>query len=109
MKRRVQAVGAFDYKAVVFSHGWSDLPPFHVERDDGTLRVVLRTADKPSVVRLGAAPGGIEVEAPTIGEDVVAAVRWMFRMDDDLSDFYERMRHEDRGGATSPPRCPVDS
>ena len=88
MRKVLPARGPYDLKAVVFSHGWSDLPPFQVEALDGSLRLALRTEQHPALVSIRAQVNGLSLEGDRLDESIERDVRWMFRMDDDLAAFY---------------------
>jgi 3-methyladenine DNA glycosylase/8-oxoguanine DNA glycosylase len=95
MKRTLRAKGSYTLASVVFSHGWADLRPFEILDPKGTTRVTLHTRSGPVVVTVHPAEEGVIVEGEIDGE-VIRDLRWMFRLDDDLSEFYQVMCHEDR-------------
>ncbi len=86
------AKGPYDLKAVVFSHGWSDLAPFQVRSEDGSLRVALRSTKGPVDCTVRPVRDGLSVE----GSFQEADLRWMFRLDDDLASFYSLAKKEGR-------------
>lgn len=98
MKVELQAKGAFDLKSVVFSHGWADLAPFRVLKSNGAIRLGLRTSRGPVTVTISSSPNGLAVEydsaAPKI--EIEKSIRHIFRLDDDLSEFYRAVANDGR-------------
>lgn len=107
----VPVVRPFHFRLMIFSHGWVDLEPFRWEEDGAALRAVIKTppreadgsmktygvritslGDNASGQRLrvdivaGGTPGGRDRER------MKAAVRWMFRLDEDFTPFQRRCR-----------------
>lgn len=84
----------FNFRRTVLSHGWCALPPFEFEKTTWTLvRVLDRGHPRPVTVKISSQNGGLKIKAsPRLGkratEKVVRDVRHMFRLDDDLRDFY---------------------
>ncbi len=87
-----------DLARTLNSHGFADLPPLKLDESATTLGITLRVRrGRPRRVRIG--PGrrgrakveilGPAASAPTRG-DVIAGVRRVLRMDQDLSGFYEK-------------------
>lgn len=101
---RIQAPEGFDLSLVVRSHGWYDLPPlrwdeqggelgFDVALDAGTgVSVAIRQAG--DVLR-GTADANTALSASQRRE-VKRIARWCLRLDEDLSEFYELARDDDR-------------
>ena len=100
----IHVPGPYDFHGCVHGHGWVWLDPF-TPTDDGFRRVLeLSTgnvveADVTAVpdgndviVRVDAGPGLSAEEA----DEVTAGVRWMLRLNEDLSEFYRLCR--ERGG-----------
>ena len=95
----------FSLSQVINAHGWPQLQPFHLNRENGELRRIERLSFG-AVVELGfhAADGGITVEiiippvtlADTDRPALAGAVGWMFGLDQDFSAFYALARHEPR-------------
>jgi 3-methyladenine DNA glycosylase/8-oxoguanine DNA glycosylase len=95
VQERIELRGAggepVDFVRTVLSHGVADLPPNAVARDGSSLETVLAVdgaawavrvmPDAPGFARLHAEPG-----APR--DALIAIVRHMLRLDDDLSAFY---------------------
>ncbi len=83
----------FSFQRTVLSHGWCALPPFEFDKNSWTLVRVLDGGSRPVTVRISSTAGGLKVNASRrLGkratEKVVRDVRHMFRLDDDLRDFY---------------------
>src|SRR5207249_1683109 len=88
----------FNFRRTVLSHGWCVLPPFEFDRENWTLVRVLGT-DKPITVKTSSADGAIKVAiSRRVGAQVAHRttrdVRRMFRLDDDLSGFYQAVQAE---------------
>jgi 3-methyladenine DNA glycosylase/8-oxoguanine DNA glycosylase len=87
-----------DLARTVNSHGFAELPPARLDEANTTLEVTLRVRrGRPRRVRIE--PGGkggvaVEIIGPRAGaasrEDIVAGVRRVLRLDQDLSGFYEK-------------------
>jgi 3-methyladenine DNA glycosylase/8-oxoguanine DNA glycosylase len=90
----------FNFRRTVLSHGWCALPPFEFEKNTWTLvRVLDRDHLRPVTIRISSLNGGLKIKASRrlgkrAGEKVVRDVRHMFRLDDDLRDFYQSMAAE---------------
>jgi len=97
MKLTIKTPGDFNFHRTVLSHGWCALLPFELDRKKWKLvRVLDRGQTKPLTVEISASKAGLSVNtARAVGkraaENVVRDVRHMFRLDDDLSDFYHAM------------------
>lgn len=84
----------FNFQRTVLSHGWCALPPFEFDKNSWTLTRVLDGGhSRPVTVRISSMTGGLKVKASRrlgkrAAENVVRDVRHMFRLDDDLHDFY---------------------
>jgi len=84
----------FNFRRTVLSHGWCELRPFEFDRTDWTLVRVLDAGETaPVTVKIASAKKGLAVS--TSGrprkkacEKIVRDVRHMFRLDDDLREFY---------------------
>jgi 3-methyladenine DNA glycosylase/8-oxoguanine DNA glycosylase len=90
----------FSFRRTVLSHGWCVLPPFDFDREKWTLtRVIDIDAAKAVTIVIHAAKRGLIVETSrAVGkrasEKIVRDVRHMFRLDDDMQNFYEEMSNE---------------
>jgi 3-methyladenine DNA glycosylase/8-oxoguanine DNA glycosylase len=81
----------------IVSHGVAELPPNHVDLAARTLETTLPVPRAARTVRITAADGTLRIEA-TIGsfhEHLVRTVAHMFRLDEDLSHFYELVRDDE--------------
>lgn len=88
----------FDYKRTVWSHGWYQLLPFEFEKESWTLGTVI-SCPSPVFVKINAAENGLKVEIEeNIGNEgetkIIKDVRHIFRLDDDLRDFYKLTQKE---------------
>ena len=84
----------FSFKRTVISHGWCELLPFKVDRDNW---VLTRTLDlkgtKPVTVTLTSGKRNLRIKtsrrlSQTAAKQVVNDVRHMMRLDDDMAEFY---------------------
>jgi N-glycosylase/DNA lyase len=85
----------FNLHRTVLSHGWCALLPFELDKDSWTLvRVLDRGQTEPITVKLSAAQGAIKVSTSrrpgkNAAREIERDVRHMFRLDDDLGEFYQ--------------------
>jgi 3-methyladenine DNA glycosylase/8-oxoguanine DNA glycosylase len=85
----------FNFRRTVLSHGWCALLPFEYDQKNWTLvRVLDLQQAEPVTVEISPANRGIDVSTPRrVGKKAAAAiereVRHMFRLDDDLREFYQ--------------------
>jgi N-glycosylase/DNA lyase len=85
----------FNFRRTVLSHGWCALLPFEFDRTNWTLiRVLDLPQAAPVTVEISPATRGISVNTSRrVGKKAAAAierdVRHMFRLDDDLREFYQ--------------------
>ena len=105
MKRTTLSLNApanFNFRSLLYSHGWSDLEPLKVSDDDKELRMVISfSSTKHAVVRISVQHSKIQiaVESKTSlknGEEPVLKniIRSMFRLDDSLNEFYSLCKKE---------------
>lgn len=100
MDIRITTPANFSFRRTVMSHGWCVLPPFEFDKTSWTLVRVLDVGlSKPITVSISAAPRGIIVRTarPTgkkATDKVIRDVRHMFRLDDDMTEFYQAMSGE---------------
>jgi 3-methyladenine DNA glycosylase/8-oxoguanine DNA glycosylase len=88
-----------DLRRTIASHGVADLPPNRTDEDALTLETTVRVPrGRPRTVHVGQGPPGKAVvtvagQAPSAAtaEAVLAQVAHILRLDEDLSDFYERV------------------
>lgn len=100
MRLTLSACPPFSLRAVVESHGWSQLAPFSADAQNGLLTRVERL-ETGRVVELliREAAGGVTVEtgerlSGAEREEVGRKVWWMLGLGQDLSAFYEQARDE---------------
>ena len=91
-----------DFRRTLGSHGVASLPPSRIDEQAWTLEVTLPVARGARTVRVS--PGRkeharVEVLGPKLGErgsaQLLAQLRHMFRLDEDLSPFYAVARDDD--------------
>src|SRR5437588_8254736 len=88
----------FNFRRTVLSHGWCALPPFEFDKESWTLFRVLGS-DKPVTAKISALNGAIKVVVSRrlgreAAQKLARDVRHMFRLDDDLSEFYQAVEAE---------------
>src|SRR5437588_491602 len=88
----------FNFRRTVLSHGWCALPPFYFDKKRWTLFRVLGS-EKPITAKILARNGAIKVTlSRRLGREaaqkIAREVRHMFRLDDDLSEFYQAVEAE---------------
>lgn len=99
-KINISAPANFSFRRTVLSHGWCELLPFEFDLATWTLTRVLETSGKaPLTVRARTARQGIAVEIDGSPNEktkaaIVAEVRHIFRLDEDLNEFYRLMSAE---------------
>ncbi len=82
-----------DFARTLLSHGVADLPPNVIARDGSALETVLEAGASAWVVRVtpdGPAAARIEADTGAPVEALARVIRYMLRLDDDLSAFYAR-------------------
>ena len=90
----------FNFKRTVISHGWCELLPFQMDRDDWVLTRVLDLKNATPVTLKISGSKALRVissrrlSQPTI-KQVVKDVRHMMRLDDDMRVFYRLMSSHD--------------
>lgn len=88
----------FDYKRTVWSHGWYQLLPFEFDKESWTLGVVIN-CPSPVFVKISEAENALQIEVEeVIGSEsetkIIKDVRHIFRLDDDLREFYKLTKKE---------------
>ena len=88
----------FDYKRTVWSHGWYQLLPFEFDEESWTLGSVI-VCDKPVFVEINEAENALQIEvSEKINNEqeakILKDVRHIFRLDDNLSEFYKLTKSE---------------
>jgi N-glycosylase/DNA lyase len=89
----------FSFRHTVYSHGWSDLPPFDLDEEKLSLSYVFtdENAKNPISASVSEADGKlkIEVSGETADEEkILRDVRHILRLDDDLNEFYKLVKKE---------------
>src|SRR5260370_13692079 len=84
----------FNFRRTVLSHGWCALLPFEFDKTDWTLvRVVDAGETGPVTVKISTEKGHLAISTSgplkkRASEKIVRDVRHMFRLDEDLREFY---------------------
>ena len=84
----------FSFRRTVLSHGWCALLPFEFDKANWTLARVIDAGEPSAVtVKVSAGKKGLAISTSSrirkkTREKIVRDVRHMFRLDDDLRDFY---------------------
>ncbi|MGQ0760630.1 MAG: DNA-3-methyladenine glycosylase family protein [Acidobacteriota bacterium] len=100
MKITISTPSNFNFRRTVMSHGWYALPPFEFADDKWRLaRVIDLGSAKPVTVTISEAKRGMLVNSSRqagqrAAEKIVRDVRHMFRLDDDMSLFYEAVSQQ---------------
>ena len=100
MKIKISTPSNFNFRRTVMSHGWYALPPFAFDSQKWTLvRVIDLGTAKPVTVTISQAKRGMLVNASRqvgkrAAEKIVRDVRHMFRLDDDMSLFYDAVSQQ---------------
>src|SRR5437667_7378060 len=90
----IKTADDFNFRRTVLSHGWCALLPFELDKTDWTLvRVVDAGETGPVTVKISGDKKGLAISTSgrlkkRAGEKIVRDVRHMFRLDDDLREFY---------------------
>ena len=94
MELKISTPPNFSFRRTVRSHGWYGLPPFEFDESTWTLKRVLDVGQsKPVTTRITGTRGEILIKpsrrvSKQAADQIVRDVRHMFRLDDDLHDFY---------------------
>src|SRR4029077_3023854 len=97
MQLTVKTPADFNFHRTVLSHGWCELLPFEIDRAKWQLtRVLGLDRAKPVTIEVSARKGGMKIEVSRrvgrrAAQTITSDVRHMFRLDDDLRDFYDLM------------------
>jgi N-glycosylase/DNA lyase len=100
MELKISTPPTFSFRRTVRSHGWYGLPPFEFEESTWTLVRVLDVGQtKPLTVTITATRGGMLIKpsrrvSKKAADKIVRDVRHMFRLDDDMTDFYQAVAAE---------------
>jgi 3-methyladenine DNA glycosylase/8-oxoguanine DNA glycosylase len=93
---------SFNVKRTMISHGWSELVPFEFDQDSWTLTRVIDLGNgnaAPVTIRITGTRRELKVTTTArlskrAERTIVADVRHMFRLDDDMGSFYRAMSLE---------------
>ncbi len=102
MNLHVPANEPFSFEAVVRSHGWSALAPYHWDADTGVLeRVEELASGKIVLLAMEKVKGGIAARVSgrltrREQQELMDKVAWMFSLDLELSEFYAAAASEPR-------------
>jgi len=87
----------FNFRRTVLSHGWCALEPFEFDQKNWTLvRVLDRGQSEPVTVKISSKQREIHINTSRrlgkkVAGEIERDVRHMFRLDDDLGEFYEAL------------------
>src|SRR6058998_1798680 len=86
-----------DFARTIVSHGVAELPPNRVDLEHRTLETTLAVPRGARTVRITASGKKLRVEAVagSIVPQLTQTIAHMFRLDEDLSGFYELVREDD--------------
>ncbi|HEX8637915.1 MAG TPA: hypothetical protein VF692_07635 [Pyrinomonadaceae bacterium] len=90
----------FSFRRTINSHGWSDLLPFALDRENQILQCVLTGENGENPVSATIKESGNHLEIEVSGgifdeRKIVGDVRRILRLDDDLSEFYSLVEQEE--------------
>jgi N-glycosylase/DNA lyase len=100
MQILISTPGTFNFKRTMISHGWSDLLPFGFEQSNWSLTRVLDLGSPiPVNVKISGTKRALRIDTSSrlskkAEEKVVSDVRHMFRLDDNMTEFYRTMKAE---------------
>ncbi|MGE3465336.1 MAG: DNA-3-methyladenine glycosylase [Pyrinomonadaceae bacterium] len=89
----------FDFRATVYSHGWSELRPFILDEENWRLTYVFSESSSAVKGVIYQDDRRLRIDLDSTGvspEKVIADARHVLRLDDDLGEFYSSVAvHED--------------
>jgi N-glycosylase/DNA lyase len=94
MEITIPTAPGFSFRRTVLSHGWCALRPFEFDNTEWTVVRVLDAGETaPVTVKISAKKKGLAISTSRrlkkrAGEKIARDVRHMFRLDDDLREFY---------------------
>src|SRR5262245_16699383 len=97
MELNLKSPADFNFQRTVLSHGWCALPPFELNKEKWVLtRVIDRAQSWPITIKISARKNGLRIVtsrrvSKRAAENIIRDVRHMFRLDDDLGEFYRAM------------------
>ena len=89
-----------DFARTILSHGVAELPPNRVDLERPTLETTLAVGTRARTIRVTSDGGRLRIDVSAgrigrrTGESLARTVAHMFRLDEDLSAFYERTRDD---------------
>ncbi|HXG85484.1 MAG TPA: hypothetical protein VNI84_15790 [Pyrinomonadaceae bacterium] len=93
----------FSFRRTIFSHGWCELLPFELDKENWRLGYVFSGAEMENPVSATMSDAGGRVKIEISGgtnkkteEKILRDARRVLRLDDDLDEFYELTRTEKR-------------
>lgn len=97
----IETPNDFSFRATVYSHGWCELAPFELDEENWILSCVLHGDGfkKPIVAAIREDGSRLKIEIDEAFADdatIIAGVRHMLRIDDDLAGFYSAIANESR-------------
>ncbi|MGI8787625.1 MAG: DNA-3-methyladenine glycosylase family protein [Pyrinomonadaceae bacterium] len=101
LKLYLAAPKNFSFRQTIYSHGWSQLLPFEVDRENLRLNYVSNDSEKPLAAQISETDGKIRIEIDgranrKAREKILRGVRHILRFDDDLREFYRITKSEKR-------------
>ena len=100
---RIEKPENFSFRLTVYSHGWSDLSPFEIDKESNSLNYVFAGEKSEEVVSAAISEAGKELEieisndkiSRKFREKMLHDVRRILRLDDQLGEFYKFTEFED--------------
>lgn len=92
----------FSFEQTLFSHGWSQLLPFAVDRESLILSCVFNDSGKTASAQISETDGKLKIEIAEgrlnqqAKNKIIRDVRHILRLDDDLRNFYKTTKAEKR-------------
>jgi 3-methyladenine DNA glycosylase/8-oxoguanine DNA glycosylase len=83
-----------DFARTIVSHGVAELPPNRIDLPGRALETTLPVRDGPRTVRITAHDKKLRIEG-SADPQLTKTVAHMFRLDEDLSAFYELIRDDE--------------
>ncbi|CAN5301412.1 hypothetical protein BH20ACI2_BH20ACI2_16820 [soil metagenome] len=89
----IEVPESFSFRATVYSHGWCELRPFVLDKENWSLSYVFSGAgSSPVPVSISEEKGKLRIDLESAVGDpqsIIAQARHILRLDDDLSEFYD--------------------
>jgi len=96
--RTIKTEPSFNFQLTVQSHGWYDLPPFRFDKAKGTLEYTFVEGGKVVNASVRHSKEGLNIELDRAASEksvIPQKVRHIFRLDDDLEEFYREFCGKD--------------